>query len=171
MWTWERTEPQPQFEPRPLCGTPFFSFSFYVGSVYPFLAHVKFLILQQKKMLLCTAPPAKRSFSRLSSCDGLWTFAMFFFFCLIPEEEGERLGNLYPWLFPKSFTRHSQSYQVQNQNWMLFVLIGDHLQSGWKRERKKTSFAKSKSYEPPAGVVRGRLVGIVAAYVWCQEHH
>lgn len=36
---------------------------------------------------------------------------------------------------------------------------------------EKTSFAKSKSYKPPAGVVRGRLVGIVAAYVWCQEHH
>lgn len=63
--------------------------------------------------------------------------------------------------------QYSQSFQVQDQNWMLFVLIGNHLQSGWK----KTSFAKSKSYKPPAGVVRGRLVGIVAAYVWCQEHH
>lgn len=39
------------------------------------------------------------------------------------------------------------------------------------KKNNKTSFAKSKSYKPPAGVVGGRLVGIVAAYVWCQEHH
>lgn len=34
----------------------------------------------------------------------------------------------------------------------------------------KLVFAKSKSYKPPAGIVRGRFVAIVAAYVWCQEH-
>lgn len=50
---------------------------------------------------------------------------------------------------------------------MLFVLIGDHLQNGWK----KNVFCQEQSHKPPAGVVRGRLVGIVAAYVWCQEHH
>ena len=56
--------------------------------------------------------------------------------------------------------------QVQNKAWMLGILIADHLQNGVE----KKSFAKSKSYKPPAGTVRGRLVGIVAAYVWCQEH-
>lgn len=56
--------------------------------------------------------------------------------------------------------------QVQNKLWMLGILIADHLQNGVE----KKSFAKCTSCKLPAGIVRGRLVGIVAAYVWCQEH-
>lgn len=64
-------------------------------------------------------------------------------------------------------------------NWRSFatrVVVGKggrerRVRLGEKEKNNKTSFAKSKSYKPPAGVVGGRLVGIVAAYVWCQEHH
>lgn len=106
---------------------------------------------------------------------GLWTFAIFFFFftpffpfffSCDPKKGGEK----HPVIWIHSF---EELYKI------LTILPGaklelDAVRINWwsfAKRVEKTSFAKSKSYKPPAGVVRGRLVGIVAAYVWCQEHH
>jgi len=53
-------------------------------------------------------------------------------------------------------------------NWWSFAKRGGKKE---EEEKKNVSFLPRASLtSPPAGVVRGRLVGIVAAYVWCQEH-
>lgn len=91
---------------------------------------------------------------------------LFFFFLLWSQKGGEK----HPVIWIHSL---EELYKI------LTILPGaklelDAVRINWwsfAKRVEKTSFAKSKSYKPPAGVVRGRLVGIVAAYVWCQEHH
>lgn len=98
----------------------------------------------------------------------LWTFAIFFSFP--PSAIPEGRGGKHPVIWIHSL---EELYKI------LTILPGaklelDAVRINWwsfAKRVEKTSFAKSKSYKPPAGVVRGRLVGIVAAYVWCQEHH
>lgn len=116
---------------------------------------------------------AKRSFSWFPLMLVLMGYGLlpsFFFFFLfsavIPKREGRKHAVI--WI-----------HSLEELYKILTILPGaklelDAVRINWwsfAKRVEKTSFAKSKSYKPPAGVVRGRLVGIVAAYVWCQEHH
>lgn len=117
----------------------------------------------------------KWSFSWFQWCLSHWVTdlchcAFFLLFLLFLRCDPSREGKKYPVIWIHSL---EELYKI------LTILPGaklelDAVRINWwsfAKRVEKTSFAKSKSYKPPAGVVRGRLVGIVAAYVWCQEHH